>query len=103
MKGLVWVSEWQTRVLQNGLVRSYMIVLIMTTVLLTGYTLLSQHGLYITLEISDISVYEAGIALLMVASAGFVMLTRSRLGAAATLAVSGCSVAIACTFCSAPD
>src|SRR5690625_4609516 len=38
MKGLVWVSEWQTRVLQNGLVRSYMIVLIMTTVLLTGYT-----------------------------------------------------------------
>lgn len=103
MKGLVWVSEWQTRVLQNGLVRSYMIVLIMTTVLLTGYTLLSQHGLYITLEISDITFYEAGIALLMVASVGFVILTRSRLGAVATLGVLGFSVALIFILFSAPD
>ena len=103
MKGLVWVSEWQTRVLQNGLVRSYMIVLIMTTVLLTGYTLLSQHGLHITLDISDIKFYEAGVALLMVAAVGFVILTRSRLGAVATLGVLGFSVALIFIFFSAPD
>src|SRR5690625_7438030 len=89
--------------MQNGLVRSYMIVLIMTTVLLTGYTLLSQHGLYITSEISDITFYEAGVALLMVASVGFVILTRSRLGAVATLAVLGFSVALIFILFSSPD
>jgi len=38
MDGLVWLSEWQTRVLQNGYLRYYVIVIVVATAGLVGVT-----------------------------------------------------------------
>ncbi|MDQ2077721.1 putative monovalent cation/H+ antiporter subunit A [Marinimicrobium sp. ABcell2] len=103
MDGFVGIANWHTRVLQNGVMGNYMIVLVMTTVILTGYTLLSQHGFYLALNLSDMNFYEGAIALLLTIAAIYVILTRSRLGAVATLGVLGFSVALIFILFSAPD
>ncbi|MDX1588070.1 MAG: putative monovalent cation/H+ antiporter subunit A [Oleiphilaceae bacterium] len=102
MKDLTRVAAWQTRVLQNGTMGNYMITLIMTTVLVTGYTLLSQHGNTLTLDF-DGGFFELFVALLLLLSAGFASMTRSRLGAVASMGVLGFSVALMFVLFSAPD
>jgi multicomponent Na+:H+ antiporter subunit A len=96
-------SGWQTRVLQNGKTGNYMIVLIMTTVLLSGYTLLSQYGFNATIRFDDVSFYELAVMLLILLTVMYVISTRSRLGAVATLGVLGFSVALVFILFSAPD
>lgn len=103
MEGLVGIAAWQTRVLQNGVTGHYMIVLIMTAVALTGYTLLSQYGLRLAFDLADMRVYEVLIALLMALSVIYVIFTRSRLGAVASVGVLGFMVALIFIFFSAPD
>ncbi|WP_341936309.1 putative monovalent cation/H+ antiporter subunit A [Marinimicrobium sp. C2-29] len=101
--GLVAVAGWQTRFLQNGVMGNYMIVLVMTTAIAAGYTLLSQYGFHPYMDLTGVNFFEAAIALLMVATVVYVTLTRSRLGAVATLGVLGFSVALTFILFSAPD
>ncbi|EMR13840.1 monovalent cation/H+ antiporter subunit A [Methylophaga lonarensis MPL] len=103
MDGIVFSADWQTRVLQNGKMGNYMIVMIMTTVILVGYTLLSQYGFRLTLQASDVAFYEWAIALLMVVSVLYAIQTRSRLGAVASMGVLGFTVALIFIHFSAPD
>ncbi len=104
MDGMTTFAAWQTRVLQNGVMGIYMIVLVMTTSLLAGYTLLTQYGLTLTLTgIEEVHFYEWAIALLMVMAAIYVIFTRSRLGAVATIGALGFSVALIFILFSAPD
>ena len=103
MDGIVFSADWQTRVLQNGKMGNYMIVMIMTTVILVGYTLLSQYGFRLTLQAGDVAFYEWVIALLMVFSVLYAIQTRSRLGAVASMGVLGFTVALIFIHFSAPD
>jgi len=103
MDGIVFSADWQTRVLQNGKMGNYMIVMIMTFVVTVGYTLLSQYGLKLSLQTRDVAFYEWGIALLMVVSVLYAILTRSRLGAVASMGVLGFTVALIFIHFSAPD
>ncbi|MCC5796814.1 MAG: putative monovalent cation/H+ antiporter subunit A [Methylophaga sp.] len=103
MDGIVFSADWQTRVLQNGKMGNYMIVMIMTTVILVGYTLLSQYGFKLTLQAGDVAFYEWVIALLMVFSVLYAIQTRSRLGAVASMGVLGFTVALIFIHFSAPD
>ncbi|WP_439510888.1 putative monovalent cation/H+ antiporter subunit A [Marinimicrobium koreense] len=103
LDGLVGLAGWQTRVLQNGVMGNYMITLVLTTAILAGYTLLSQHGLTLALDLSEVSLYEIFIALLMVIASLYVILTGSRLGAVAGLGVLGFMVALIFIHFSAPD
>lgn len=102
MEGLTRVAVWQTRVLQNGTMGNYMITLIMTTVIITGFTLFSQHGSTLSLDFGG-SLFELSIAALLLLSAGFASITRSRLGAVASMGVLGFSVALMFVLFSAPD
>ena len=103
LDGLAWFASWQTRLLQNGVVRYYMVMLVMTTVVLGGYTLLSQYGLHLAADFSGLNFYELVIASLMVLAVLYVILTASRLGAVATVGVLGFSVALVFILFSAPD
>jgi len=83
---------------------NYLITLVMTTVLLTGYTLLSQHGSTLRVPIPQFGFgFAWAIALLMLVSALFASTTRSRLGAVASMGVMGFSVALIFILFSAPD
>ena len=104
MEWLTRIASWQTRVLQNGTMGNYLITLVMTTVLITGYTLLSQHGSTLRVPVPALgSGFGWSIAVLMLVSALFASSTRSRLGAVASMGVMGFSVALIFILFSAPD
>ncbi len=103
LDGIVALCNWQTRVLQNGKMGNYMIVLVMTTVMVVGYTMLSQYGLHFALNWRDINFYELAIVALMVITAIYATTTRSRLAAVATMGVLGFTVALIFILFSAPD
>jgi multicomponent Na+:H+ antiporter subunit A len=103
MEGITVVAAWQTRVLQNGVLGIYLLVLVAVTFGLTGYTLLTQHSVSLSLDFSDSHFFEWGIALLMLASVVFASVTRSRLGSVASMGVLGFTVALTFILFSAPD
>ncbi|MDK8463656.1 putative monovalent cation/H+ antiporter subunit A [Marinobacter sp. SS13-12] len=103
MEGITIVAAWQTRVLQNGVLGLYLLLLVAVTFGLTGYTLLTHHGINLTLDLTDSYFYEWGIALLLVAAATFASTTHSRLGSVASMGVLGFGVALTFILFSAPD
>ena len=103
MEGITIVAAWQTRVLQNGVLGLYLLLLVAVTFGLTGYTLLTHHGINLTLDLSYSHFYEWGIALLLVVAAVFASATHSRLGSVASMGVLGFGVALTFILFSAPD
>ncbi len=103
MNGITGIASWQTRLLQNGKLGNYMIVMILTTVILVGYTLLSQYGLNVYLNVEGVAFYELSIALLMLMATLYAIYTPSRLGAVASMGVLGFTVALVFIHFSAPD
>lgn len=103
MESISRVAVWQTRVLQNGTMGNYLIMLVMTTFLLVGYTLATRHGLELTLNLEDARVNELGIVALLVLSTTFAISTPSRLGSVASLGVLGFGMALTFIVFSAPD
>ncbi|PXX89704.1 putative monovalent cation/H+ antiporter subunit A [Marinobacter vulgaris] len=103
MEGITIVAAWQTRILQNGVLGLYLLLLVAVTFGLTGYTLLTHHGIHLTLDLTDSHFYEWGIALLLVAAATFASSTHSRLGSVASMGVLGFGVALTFILFSAPD
>ncbi|MDW7747451.1 putative monovalent cation/H+ antiporter subunit A [Halomonas sp.] len=102
MAGLVSVAEWQTRMLQNGQLRNYLVVTLLVLVGLVGHALFFRHTF--TLDIA-LAVYfhEAVVAGLMIAGAVAACVMRSRLAAVAALGVMGFSIALTFVLFSAPD
>ncbi len=103
MDAIVWVAEWQTRILQNGYMSNYLLVIVLTIVGLTGWTLLGHTDTPMPLALADVNLYEAVVAALVVAGAVFASVTRSRLGAVATLGIVGFGIALIYVLFSAPD
>lgn len=103
MLGITQVADWQTRLLQNGVLGIYLLILVLVTFGLTGYTLLTRHGLELNVDFSDGYFYEFGIALLLVVSTLFACATKSRLGSVASVGVTGFGVALTFIHFSAPD
>ncbi|MDN3519194.1 putative monovalent cation/H+ antiporter subunit A [Aquisalimonas lutea] len=103
MDGLVWLAEWQTRVLQNGYMSNYIITLVLTTVALTGWTLFVHTGTAIPLGDINVRIYEWFTVGLILAGALFATITGSRLTAVAALGMAGFGVALVFVEFSAPD
>jgi multicomponent Na+:H+ antiporter subunit A len=66
---LNWMAAAQTRLLQNGYLRFYLLIIILATVLLTGSFLFLQGGLHWPERWSEVYGYEAALALLIVIAA----------------------------------
>ncbi|TVP82880.1 putative monovalent cation/H+ antiporter subunit A [Thioalkalivibrio sp.] len=103
MDGIIGFSDWQTRVLQNGYLRFYIMFIIVATALMVGVTA-QIFGVSVgPLAIADLRVYEMAIVAIMALSALFAVLTRSRLGAVAALGSFGFTVALIFVLFSALD
>jgi multicomponent Na+:H+ antiporter subunit A len=103
LRGLNWAAAAQTRVLQSGYLRHYLMIIIAALVALTGYTLWSHAGLTLSFQNFDLRFYEAGLAVLILLAILTVTTTSSRLTAIAALGVVGYSVALIFLLYGAPD
>lgn len=103
LQGLNALARLQTRVLQSGYLRFYLLTVIATTVGLTGYTLLSRVGISIPEGGLSIPLYQLSLVLLILLATIAAVRSRSRLGAVASLGVVGYSIALIFVLFGAPD
>ena len=102
MQGIVWVAEWQTRLLQNGSMRNYLRTILLSFIGITAYTLLWRYELHWNWDLS-LYLHEAVVALILVSAAIAAAVTHSRLGAVASMGAVGFCVALIFILFSAPD
>ncbi|MFO7953735.1 putative monovalent cation/H+ antiporter subunit A [Thioalkalivibrio sp.] len=103
MDGLVALSEWQTRVLQNGYLRYYVIVIVTMTAGLVGVTAQLFDVAVGQIDWAALQIHEIAILTILVSSMLFAVLTRSRLGAVVALGSMGFTVALIYVLYSAAD
>ncbi len=103
--GTLAFGRWQTRVLQSGYLRNYLLIIIFTTVGFSLYALFRQ-GVFITNVIFrplDVRIYELVLMVLIVGAAFMIVRSKSRLAAVAALGVVGYAVALLFVLFGAPD
>src|SRR5690606_7246020 len=104
MDGLVRGSAWQTRVLQNGYLRYYLITTLMTMTALVWAAAWLNHGSFrFDRNLRGVAVHEFVIAATLAAAAIAAVLASERLGAVAALGAIGFGVALIYGLFSAPD
>jgi multicomponent Na+:H+ antiporter subunit A len=102
LEGLNRLAAWQTRILQSGYLRIYLSVIILTTVVLVGSSLLA-YPTDIKLEPWEARFYEvilAGIILIAILMAAR---SRSRLAAVTAVGMVGYALAVIYLLYGAPD
>lgn len=97
------VARVQTRAVQTGYLRFYLLMLIVTTVGLGGYTLIDRVELNQQSGWSDIRAHEWMIAIMILTATVMVVRASSRLVAVAALGVIGYGVAVIFMLFGAPD
>jgi len=103
LQGLNGVAHWQTRLLQSGYLRSYLLMIILTTIGLTGYALVSRAALPFLSRLPAVQFNEWLIAAIILVAAIAVVRASSRLAAVAALGVIGFSIALLFVLYGAPD
>ncbi len=104
LRGLNRVAGAQTRILQSGYLRYYLIITILTTVGLAAFALVTRGGVIWTPEANtDVRFYEVLVGLLILAATVVAISSSSRLTAVAALGVVGYGVALIYTLFGAPD
>jgi len=100
---LLQFARLQTRFLQNGYLRYYLVTIMIATVGLVSFQLfrLGNFGQVITL--SDMRFYEIALVLLMIMAAFMAIRSKSRIAAVAALGVVGYGVALIYVLYGAPD
>ncbi|MGO3057076.1 putative monovalent cation/H+ antiporter subunit A [Halomonas sp. AOP43-A1-21] len=102
LNGVVQFSEWQTRVLQNGYMRNYILVMLVVLIILIGNSILLRHSPLFAFDL-DVRFHEVIVVGTMVMGALFATVTRSRLGAVVSVGIMGFSIALIFILFSAPD
>jgi multicomponent Na+:H+ antiporter subunit A len=97
------VARWQTRLLQSGSLGLYLLIVVVTTVGLAGYTLLRLGGPVWPPGGLDVRLYELVVAVVLLGGALMAVLSRSRLAAVAALGVVGYMMALIYVLFGAPD
>jgi multicomponent Na+:H+ antiporter subunit A len=97
------VAVWQTKVLQNGQLRNYILVIVISSVTLLGSLLIFQGGIQWPNQLEPLGLYEASLAVLIVIAALAAVRSKSRLGAITAMGVVGYSVALIFLRYGAPD
>jgi multicomponent Na+:H+ antiporter subunit A len=103
LAGLNSLAERQTQLLQNGYLRYYLMVIILTSLALAGSKLLIALDAASFTANFDAQFHEWLIAGLILLAALAAVVTRSRLAAVAALGVVGYGVALVFVFFGAPD
>lgn len=103
LKGLFVLAERQTRFLQSGYLRYYLIVVLATVVALVGYSLFQRVEWVEELTWTEPHYYVAGLAALIIMAAIATARTQNRLAAVAFLGVVGNGMALLFVVYGAPD
>jgi multicomponent Na+:H+ antiporter subunit A len=103
LNGTLSFAKLQTKVLQNGFLRYYIIFIILTILGLAGYNLFRSPGIDSLVINLDLTIYELIIALMIVASTFLAITSESRLKAIVALGVIGFCMGIIFILYSAPD
>lgn len=96
------LARLQTRLLQSGYLRFYLLTIIVTTAGLVGYTLVGA-GWSLPTTLPQIRLYEGIVAALILLATLAAVLSHSRLAAVAALGVVGYAVALVYILFGAPD
>ncbi len=95
-------AKFQSRLLQNGNLSNYVIIIVITTVVLAGFAITTNNSISnINISLPDFS--EITIGLILVLAAIFAVRAKSRLTAIVSVGVVGYSIAIIFIMYSAPD
>ncbi|WP_102109499.1 putative monovalent cation/H+ antiporter subunit A [Oceaniglobus roseus] len=101
--GLKGFAAWQTRLLQTGKLRRYLVVIFATYAGVMAVTLAMKAAVVVELDFSDLILKQWMVVGLIVTGAAIVTVTRSRLAAIAALGTVGIGVALTFIVYSAPD
>ena len=97
-------ARLQTRLLQSGYLRYYLLMIVAITIWSCGYTLFTRGGLHSpSAGYDDLRFYEFGLGVLILLAALAAVRSRSRLGAIASLGVVGYGVALVYILYGASD
>ena len=103
MDGIASFAAWQTRVIQNGRLGIYMLVLILATLAPVAWVLATTVGVPQWHTAIDLTLYEWAMVILMLVSTLFAIVTQSRFASIISLGAMGFSVALIFVHFSAPD
>jgi multicomponent Na+:H+ antiporter subunit A len=103
LAGMLRVAGLQTRLLQSGYLRRYLLMTLLAIGGLTAWTLVTRGGLWPRLEFTGLEPYELTVGVLMVLAAVTAVRARSRLASVAAMGVVGFGVALVFLFFGAPD
>jgi multicomponent Na+:H+ antiporter subunit A len=103
LNGMTGLAGLQTRLLQSGYLRFYLLIVIMSTVGLAGVPLWGQMNASVWARVPTSSIHEWVIAALILAAAVMAARAQSRLAAVAALGVVGYGVALLFILFGAPD
>lgn len=103
LNGLNWFARTQTRLIQHGYLRYYMLAIIVTILVLVGGPLLRQPELIWNFTALDVRFYEVVMAVIILLAAFMAVRARSRLSAIAALGVVGYGIAMIFVWFGAPD
>ena len=101
--GLPGAAATVTRLVQNGSLRSYLVVVLVAVLLLLLRSLLVLPSFPAMPSLSGVALHEAALVLLMIAATILVLVARTRLVAIAGLGVIGFGMSLLFVFYSAPD
>ena len=103
MDSLAQFSKWQTRIIQNGRLGIYMLVLLVATLGPVSWVLFDSVGPPTWSEPLDLLIYEWVMVALLLASTIFAVRTSSGFASIISLGVTGFSIALIFVHFSAPD
>ncbi|WP_423185393.1 putative monovalent cation/H+ antiporter subunit A [Alishewanella sp. d11] len=103
MAGLVLFAAWQTKVLQNGYLRNYLLTTIATMLFLVGWAMFRLDNFNISLDLHDVKIQEAAVFLILLVTIFCAVIVKSLLASVALLGALGFAVALIYVFFSAVD
>jgi multicomponent Na+:H+ antiporter subunit A len=103
LDGLNMLARGQTRILQSGYLRYYLLTVLLAVIGLASFTLFTQSGLHWPSEVTEIRFYELALGVLILVAAFAATISWSRLGAVAALGAAGYGVALIYLLFGAPD
>jgi len=103
MRGFLGVAGWQTRLLQSGFLRYYIITIVVTTVTLAVITIATRYGVLPLPQWIQPRFYDVIFIFIIIISAVLVTRAESRLATITLLGAIGYSIAILFLLYSGPD
>lgn len=101
--GLNLLARRQTRLLQSGYLRVYLMTTVAATLALAGYALVRGGGVTFAPKVSGVRFYELSLAVLILVAVVATVRFRSRLAAVASLGAVGYGIALIFILRGAPD